>query len=279
MDPAGQFLIHLVQQFPQETAKEPAPGGFPWSSSDSNRLPPACKAGALPVELEPHRSGRRDRTSTSPRNRRLLYQLSYTGMRASTVALLSTTGGIRTPTLWFEARDAHSLTPRWRGMPLGGSIESRNRNLDIPMSRRLVGTAGFEPVLACSTVIEHVGSRSRCAVQLRHVPLLAALPPPSSRSRESNPNPPAYEAGARPRELLRQGRRPKSRTPLDMVWNHVWARPAAYASLRTPVGKGGLAPPAPAYETGVLLAELPPVGWLTGVKPASPDSQSGALIN
>jgi hypothetical protein len=103
-----------------------------WSLSDSNRLPPACRAGALPGELKPLGSGRRIRTTTSPLNRRVLYRLSYTGtkraldvrrggstvlitgaarrLRARTGAvegwLSGTTGGSRTPILWFEARDA-----------------------------------------------------------------------------------------------------------------------------------------------------------------------------
>ena len=54
---------------------------------------------------------------------------------------------------------------------------------------------------------------------------------------------------------------------------------AAPRSRRFPslVGKGGVAPPPLAHETGVLLVELLPVGWSTGLEPTPPESQPGAL--
>ena len=61
---------------------------------------------AIPMGTWCSGSGGEIRTHCQRVNSPLLCQLSYPGM--------STTGGSRTPILWFEARDVHSVTPRWR---------------------------------------------------------------------------------------------------------------------------------------------------------------------
>ena len=69
-----------------------------WRRADSNRRPPACKAGALPTELRPRGLGlarslattlarRRQRTSSPPRHD--LYQHPGSGLEASDLCYLS----------------------------------------------------------------------------------------------------------------------------------------------------------------------------------------------
>ncbi len=92
-----------------------------WTWWDSNPQPSPCKGVALanwsyrpgalvrrPLGFGADESGSDGRTRTSILllNRELLSRLSYIGMR--------TAGGIRTPSLWFEARDARSVTPQRR---------------------------------------------------------------------------------------------------------------------------------------------------------------------
>jgi hypothetical protein len=75
-----QLLAHWwrIGGFPplryrSELVEEPAPDlGFRWwRRSDSNRRPPACKAGALPTELRPRHDLRKVRSKCRRANRRL----------------------------------------------------------------------------------------------------------------------------------------------------------------------------------------------------------------
>ena len=56
-----------------------------------------------------------------------------------------------------------------------------------------------------------------------------------------------------------------------------WFGAAPGPSPSPVVGKGGVAPPSRVHEALVLLLERLPVGWSTGVEPAPPVSQTGAL--
>ena len=85
------------------------------------------------------------------------------------------------------------------------------------------------------------------------------------------------------------GRRGRTGLEVHGEWERVESnhRPAAHQTAAPPlrhapagsvlVGKGGVAPPPLAHETGVLLVELLPGGWSTGLEPTPPGSQPGAL--
>ncbi len=65
-EPTGpsQFSIHepsgLLGRSSEDSIKQGLSALFWWRQADSNRQPPACKAGALPLELHPQTANRYD---------------------------------------------------------------------------------------------------------------------------------------------------------------------------------------------------------------------------
>ena len=71
----------------QSLARPPSNENFQWALTDSNRRPSACKADALPAELNFHINGAADeaRTRYLHLGKVALYQMSYGRMAESLV--------------------------------------------------------------------------------------------------------------------------------------------------------------------------------------------------
>lgn len=114
----------------------PAPEGFgasTWRRSDSNRLPPLCKSGALPGELHPHGASGRARTD-----------------------YLALTKGAQVPTCFAGMEPVTGLEPATSAI--------QGRRATCCASPACVPSAGFEPAPSTSS--------TSCLFQLDHEGML-----------------------------------------------------------------------------------------------------------